>query len=105
MGKLAFLTLAALLEVGGDGLVRWGLKGGRVLGFVLGAIVLFTYGMLVNMPKWDFGRLLGVYIAVFFVVSQFIAILVFREVLRMPTLVAGALIVGGGLVLTFWRVQ
>ena len=104
MGKLAFLTLVALLEVSGDGLVRWGLKGGRILGFILGAMVLFTYGVLVNMPKWDFGRLLGVYITVFFVVSQFIAILVFREVLRMPALVAGVLIVAGGLVLTFWRV-
>jgi hypothetical protein len=100
MRELAFLIIAALLEVGGDALVRWGLKGGRILGFILGAVALFTYAVFVNTPKWDFGRLLGIYIAIFFVVSQFVSIVVFGETLRFPTLIAGVLIISGGVVLT-----
>jgi small multidrug resistance family-3 protein len=102
MRNFSFLVIAALLEVGGDALVRWGLKGGRILGFILGAVVLFTYGIVVNSPKWNFGRLLGVYIAVFFVVSQIISVVAFSEAVRTPTLIAGALIVCGGIILTFF---
>jgi small multidrug resistance family-3 protein len=54
--ELAFLILAALLEVGGDAFIRWGLKGGRILGFIMGAVVLFAYGVIVNTPKWDLYR-------------------------------------------------
>jgi small multidrug resistance family-3 protein len=97
--ELAFLILAALLEVGGDAFIRWGLKGGRILGFIMGAVVLFAYGVIVNTPKWDFGRLLGIYIVIFFIVSQFVLIVVFGETLRFPTLIAGVLIVSGGIVL------
>jgi small multidrug resistance family-3 protein len=100
MREIIFLIIAALLEVGGDALVRWGLKGGRILGFVLGAVALFTYAVFVNTPKWDFGRLLGTYIAIFFVVSQFVSIFVFQEIPRFPTLIAGVLIVSGGIILT-----
>jgi small multidrug resistance family-3 protein len=100
MRDIVFLIIAALLEVGGDALVRWGLKGGRILGFVLGAVTLFTYAVFVNTPKWDFGRLLGIYIAIFFVVSQVLSIVVFNETIRFPTLIAGVLIVSGGIILT-----
>jgi len=100
MRDIVFLIIAALLEVGGDALVRWGLKGGRILGFVLGAVTLFTYAVFVNTPKWDFGRLLGIYIAIFFVVSKVLSIVVFNETIRFPTLIAGVLIVSGGIILT-----
>jgi len=101
----AFLILvgAATLEVGGDALVRWGLKSGRLLGFALGAAVLFLYGLSVNLPKWDFGKLMGVYIALFFLVSQLTAVFIFHERPALPTLVGGALIVLGGLVIAFWK--
>jgi small multidrug resistance family-3 protein len=105
MREILLLILAAALEVGGDALVRWGLRGGKWYGLVLGAAVLFAYGLSVNLPKWDFGRLMGVYIAVFFVVAQVVAVVVFRERLSMPTLVGGALIVTGGVLITLWRVQ
>ena len=104
MREAMFLVLAAALEVGGDALVRWGLRGGRWIGLVMGAAVLFGYGLSVNLPKWDFGRLMGVYIATFFVVSQTVAALAFHERLRAPTFVGGALIVAGGLVIAVWRV-
>jgi small multidrug resistance family-3 protein len=104
MREILLLILAACLEVGGDALVRWGLKGGRWYGLALGAAVLFGYGLSVNLPKWDFGRLMGVYIALFFVVAQVVAVVFFRERISMPTVVGGALIVAGGILITVWRV-
>ncbi|HLY11948.1 MAG TPA: hypothetical protein VKW04_21790 [Planctomycetota bacterium] len=103
MRAILLLVLAAALEVGGDALVRWGLRGPQKIGLALGALVLFGYGLCVNLPKWDFGKLMGVYIALFFVVSQIVAATVFRERIQAPTLVGGALIVAGGVVMSVWR--
>ena len=88
---------AACLEVGGDALVRWGLKSGHILGFILGGLVLFTYGVTVNLPKWDFGQLLGIYIVLFFIVSQATGYFIFHEPLTQGRLVGGALIGAGGI--------
>jgi len=102
MRESLFLLLAAALEVGGDALVRFGLRNGRWTGLAAGALVLFGYGLSVNLPKWDFGRLMGVYIALFFLVSQGVAVGVFGERLRAPTLLGGLLILAGGLLLSLW---
>jgi drug/metabolite transporter superfamily protein YnfA len=90
------LIVAAALEVGGDVLMRRGMES-RVWLLVAGALSLVVYGVLVNKSGLDFGRLMGVYIAVFFVVSQVITMIVYREVPLMRTLAGGALIVLGGL--------
>lgn len=103
MSAFPFLLLAALLEVGGDALVRWGLKSGRILGFLLGAAVLFGYALVVNQPKWDFSRLLGVYIALFFVVSQATGALLFHETLSTGRMVGGLLIIMGGFCVMLWK--
>ena len=103
MREMLILVLAAVLEVGGDALVRWGLTGGRTIGLILGGIVLVSYGFMVNLTKLDFGRLMGIYIVVFFLVSQVVAVYFFQEKIKLPLLVGGALIVAGGVVLTCWR--
>jgi small multidrug resistance family-3 protein len=103
MHQALFLVAAALLEVGGDALTRWSLRGHRWIGFLPAAALLFAYGLTVNLPPWNFGRLMGVYIAVFFVVSQAVAVLVFHERLPAPTWVGGILIVAGGLVMSAWK--
>ena|SRR5579862_5303659 len=100
-----FLVVAACLEVGGDALFRFGLRGGRWIGLAAGAILLVAYGLCVNVPLWDFGRLMGVYIAVFFVVAQVVAVTIFHEKVKIPVLVGGLLIVSGGLLMTFWRLE
>jgi hypothetical protein len=104
---LAVLFFAAALEAGGDALVRSGLHAQavatRVLFFALGAAVLFGYGYVVNTPPWDFGKLLGVYVALFFVVAQVVAKVRFQQSPTTPILVGGGLIVAGGLVITFWK--
>ncbi|MDR3516466.1 MAG: hypothetical protein P4M00_11650 [Azospirillaceae bacterium] len=110
MGTLAaygLLLLAACLEAGGDALVRLGLHSdqriSRVGLFLTGAAVLFLYGLSVNAPPWDFGRLLGVYVTLFFVVAQLLNFFVFGAKPDLPILIGGALIVSGGLVMTVWR--
>jgi small multidrug resistance family-3 protein len=104
---LAILTLAAVLEAGGDALARSGLHAGSLPGRVgylaAGAAVLFAYGVTVNTPSWDFGRLLGVYVALFFVVAQLINLFAFGMKPALPVYAGGALIIAGGLLITFWR--
>jgi small multidrug resistance family-3 protein len=107
IGILALLALAAVLESGGDALVRSGLHASELrtrIGFMaVGAMVLFTYGVCVNLPPWDFGRLLGVYVALFFVVAQLINLLAFGIKPGLPIYAGGLLIISGGLIITFWR--
>lgn len=108
IGILAVLALAAILEAGGDALVRSGLHAPSFAtraGFMAaGAIILFAYGVSVNLPPWDFGRLLGVYVALFFVVAQLINLFAFGIKPGLPIYLGGLLIISGGMVITFWRV-
>lgn len=99
-GALLVLVVAAVLEVGGDAAVRRGLLETRTGWLLLGAAALVAYGFVVNTNRSiDFGRLLGVYIVVFFVVSQTIAALLFGESPSRSLLLGGALIVAGGAVI------
>jgi small multidrug resistance family-3 protein len=101
------LLLAAVLEAGGDAIIRTGLHSQslalRIGLFVAGAGVLLAYGLVVNAPPWDFGKLLGVYVALFFLVAQVINLVVFGVRPDLAVLVGGAMIVSGGLVITLWR--
>ena len=96
---LLVLFVAASLEAGGDALVRMG-RGAtsisRLALFLLGGVVLFAYGYVVNSPPWDFGRLLGVYVVFFFIAAQLIAIFVFHSMPSRATLLGGLFIVIGG---------
>lgn len=104
---LLVLFLAAVLEAGGDALVRTGLEAStltrKLALFAAGAIVLFAYGCAVNAPRWDFGKLLGIYVVFFFVVAQAISWLGFGQKPSLPILVGGAFIVIGGLVISLWH--
>jgi drug/metabolite transporter superfamily protein YnfA len=95
---LAVLILAAALEVGGDALVRIGLRGPGYW-LAAGAIALFAYGVLVNQSGVDFNRLMGIYIAIFFVVSQAISFAMFKQIPDDRILLGGGFIITGGLVI------
>ena len=95
---LAILILAAALEVGGDALVRIGLRG-PAYWMAAGGVVLFAYGVLVNLSGLDFNRLMGIYIAVFFVVSQVISFIFFKQIPDDRILLGGGFIVTGGLLI------
>jgi drug/metabolite transporter superfamily protein YnfA len=98
MRTVIALLAAALLEVSGDALTRIGLRE-RPLFLAAGALVLFIYGVVVNQGRFDFGRLMGAYIAVFFIVSQVVAFTFFRDVPGYKTIAGGLLIVIGGAVI------
>jgi len=101
------LLIAACLEVGGDAIVRFGLKnyGGlsQVALIAAGGAVLLGYGIFVNVAPLDFGRLLGIYVVLFFIVAQITNLVAFGIRPGAPILAGGALIVAGGLVITLWN--
>ena len=107
IGAFVVLLIAASLEVFGDACFQSGLYRStgstKALWFCGGIAVLAGYGLFVNLPQWDFGKLLGVYVALFFVVAQVVAKVRFGQEPTPPIMVGGALIVAGGMVITFWK--
>jgi small multidrug resistance family-3 protein len=89
---------AALLEVGGDAIIRKGLRGSSVISVVVGFIVLGCYGLVVNTVRWDFSRLLGVYVAVFAMVSVAVGRIAFKENISLTAAVGFITIILGGLI-------
>ncbi len=92
------MVAASLLEVGGDALVRIGLGGATCL-VAAGGLTLLAYGVLVNQSGLDFNRLMGVYIAVFFVVSQGISFILFKQIPDDRIVLGGGFIIAGGLLI------
>jgi len=103
---LGVLLVATLLEAGGDAVVRLGLfrqeGGGRLPLLLAGGLVLFGYGVVLNQAPFDFGRLIGAYVATFFVVAQIINLLVFGMAPSLAVMLGGALIIAGGAIITLW---
>jgi small multidrug resistance family-3 protein len=101
-----FLIVATMLEACGDAMVRLGLRQEslllRLILFLAGAGLLFGYGVFVNLPAVEFGRIAGLYIATLFVVWQVVNFAVFGASPPLPVLAGGALIVIGGSIVTFW---
>lgn len=103
---VGLLIVATTLEVTGDAIIRLGLgqagavaKGGY---FLAGAVLVFGYGLTLNLAPLEFHKVVGIYIATLFVVWQIISAIVFKSVPTGPVLVGGSLIVIGGLVVAFW---
>lgn len=101
------LLVATTLEVSGDAVVRLAIY--NHVGFIrvglllAGAALLLGYGSLVNIAPVQFGRIVGLYIAILFVVWQAINFLVFRTLPGLPVWLGGALVIVGGLIITFWH--
>jgi drug/metabolite transporter superfamily protein YnfA len=96
------LLMAAVLEVGGDAVIRQGMRSGNVLVIVVGCVVLAAYGLMVNALRWwDFSKLLGVYVAVFAAVSLLWGRFLFKEDIPASSWAGLVLIVAGGLVIYF----
>lgn len=104
---VGLLIVATALEVTGDAIIRLGL--GRSVAavkgayFLAGAVLLFGYGLALNLAPIEFHRVVGVYIATLFIVWQIISFLNFKSVPTLPVIAGGALIVAGGLVVAFWQ--
>ena len=67
---IGIFFLAALLEIGGGYLVWKWLRDhkGKILGFV-GAVILFTYGVVMTLQPENFGKVYATYGGIFVVVS------------------------------------
>jgi small multidrug resistance family-3 protein len=104
---IVLLLIATLLEVSGDALVRSAIynhAGAVRLGlFLAGAILLFGYATFLNLAPVEFGRVVGLYIAVLFVVWQVINYAAFKALPTLPVLIGGALVIAGGAIITFWK--
>jgi uncharacterized membrane protein len=102
--SILVLLVAATLEAGGDALMRVGLHKNvmsqRVLFFALAAIILFAYGLTVNVPPWEFGEVIGVYVVFFFLIAQAISWIFFKHTPSLAMWIGTALIVAGGIVIS-----
>jgi small multidrug resistance family-3 protein len=102
-----FLIVATALETFGDAIVRIGIGQTAWLPrsglFLAGALLLFGYGFSLNLAPIEFSRVVGLYIATLFIMWQLVNLIMFRSPPGMPVVLGGALIVAGGLVVTFWE--
>lgn len=104
---LGLLLVATTLEAGGDAIIRAGLHqpaaGTRMALFLGGGTMLFCYGFVLNQAPYDFGRLIGVYVATFFLVGQVINLAAFKALPSPAIVVGGLFILLGGAVMTLWE--
>lgn len=102
-----FLIAATSLETFGDAIVRIGIGQTAWLPrsglFLAGAVLLFGYGLSLNLAPVEFGRVVGLYIATLFIMWQIVNLIVFRSLPDLSVMFGGALIVVGGLIVTFWN--
>lgn len=107
VGMFVVLLLAAFLEAFGDSCFQTGLYRSsgvmRYVSFAGGAIALALYGLVVNTPPWQFGKLLGLYVVLFFLVAQILAKVRFNESPTPPILLGGSLILAGGMIISLWQ--
>jgi small multidrug resistance family-3 protein len=107
LGAFLFLVVAGFLEAFGDSFFQtafYRAEGwNRLAAIIAGGVVLAAYGSIVNLPRWDFGRLLGVYVVIFFVMAQVLNKVRFGQAPTVPIYAGGALVVAGGLVMAFWQ--
>jgi small multidrug resistance family-3 protein len=104
MSYLAWLIFicAAILEVGGDAFIRKGIYGGHMSMIFLGILTLGSYGIMVNTVKWDFSKLLGVYVAVFALTSVLFGHFIFNEKIAGPSWIGLTMIIIGGIIIQVW---
>ena len=102
------LLIATTLEVSGDAVVRVAIYNHAGLFraglFLVGAALLLGYGSFLNLAPVAFSRVVGLYIATLFVVWQVINFVAFRTLPGWPVWLGGALVITGGLIVTFFRV-
>ena len=106
VGKAAAAAVylgAAVLEVVGDALIRKGMRGSGLAVIATGALVLASYGVVVNLLDVDFSRLLGAYVGVFAVVSVLIGRFAFGDAVPPSTWLGLAVILAGSLVIHLGR--
>lgn len=104
---ILLLIVATTLEVIGDALVRKciceysGIY--RIAVGLLGGILLFGYGLTLNLAPVEFGKVVGQYIATLFVVWQIVSYFTTGTLPSVSVVVGGLMIFTGGLIVTFGK--
>lgn len=97
--RLTILVLAAVFEVGGDALIRAGMRGNVIWLIALGFGVLGGYGVVLNQIPIDFSKLLGVYVGLFALVSVLFGKFLFHELIPTGTwLGLGVVLLGSAII-------
>lgn len=95
------MLVAAICEVGGDAMIRAGLRGSGWALCALGIATLGAYGVVVNLLALDFSRLLATYVAFFAAVSIVCGQLLFKETVPASTWTGLAVILVGSAIIQF----
>jgi len=102
-----FLLVATILEVSGDAIIRTSIYNHtglmRIGLMIIGAILLFGYGSILNLAPVEFGQVVGLYIATLFIVWQVGNYIAFGTLPTLPVITGGTLVIAGGLIITFWK--
>ena len=75
------------------------------LGPAFGRLVDDIYGSSLSLAPFEFGQVVGIYIATLFIVWQVINIIAVRTLPSFPILVGGVCVMMGGAIITFWKPQ
>ena len=104
---LGLLVLATALEAGGDAVIRSGLSAStppaRIALILAGTALLSGYGLTLNLAPLDWARLIGAYVAIFFLMAQLINLVFFKTAPSLPILIGGLFILTGGAIITLWQ--
>jgi small multidrug resistance family-3 protein len=104
--EVAVMLAAAVFEVGGDAMIRAGLKGYGWLLCGVGVATLGAYGVVVNLLDVDFSKLLATYVAFFAIVSVAFGRVFFAERVPASTWVGlGVILLGSGIIQVGFRSQ
>ncbi len=102
-----FVLAATIFEAAGDALLRvaihshaWPIRIGY---FVTGAVLLTMYGTSLNVAPVEFGKVVGLYVALLYIVFQVTNYIAFKAKPTLPVLLGGVLIVAGGLLVILWQ--
>jgi hypothetical protein len=106
-GALTVLVIAAYMEVQGDACFQSGLyhsSGFRRIGwFLAGTLVLVCYSLFLNSSKVAFGKLLGIYVVLFFLAAQIVAKIQFHQSPSKSIYAGGMFVFLGGLIISLWK--
>jgi small multidrug resistance family-3 protein len=102
---ILLFVVAAFLEVHGDAKIRGGIDSWRLTSCLIGAISLVIYGLFVNLAiafkliDWKFSKQLGVYVAIFAVVTSVYGVRRLNEHIGTLHWIGLSIVMAGGIVI------
>ena len=99
--EVVIMLIAAICEVGGDAMIRAGLRKYGWLFCGLGVVTLGAYGIVVNLLAIDFSKLLATYVAFFAIVSIVFGRSLFAEKIAVSTWAGLGVILLGSAIIQF----